>query len=276
MDCESADGCARKRHGTAAGTPGRRAGAGAATTAAAPGLGDGGPSGYLAKRGRRALKGSSQGERAELTNRDRCCTVLPTTMPGPKLLTVESINSALSCLSEQPAEGGDYGELVIVGGAAIALTLGGREATRDVDGYISKPEARKMRTAAAQVAARLGLPTDWLNDGAKGYMLKIELGPIVFQSPSLMVYAASSLQLLAMKLWAWRDDQDIEDAGRLLAAVLAERPGRHNWNCGQSSSSSCRLQRGSNQAMLWKTCGNRSADPINPQRPLPRSAPVGC
>ena len=82
-----------------------------------------------------------------------------------------------------------------------------------------------MRAAAAQVAARLGLPTDWLNDGAKGYMLKIELGPIVFQSPSLMVYAASSLQLLAMKLWAWRDDQDIEDAGRLLAAVLAERPG---------------------------------------------------
>jgi len=146
-------------------------------------------------------------------------------MPSPKLLTVESINAAFSCLSERLAEDGDDGELVIVGGAAIALTLGGREATRDVDGYISKPEAARMRAAAERVAARLGLPTDWLNDGAKGYMLKIDLGPIVFRSPSLMVYAASSLQLLAMKLWAWRDDQDIEDAGRLLAAVLAEHPG---------------------------------------------------
>jgi hypothetical protein len=146
-------------------------------------------------------------------------------MPGTKLLTVATISAALSCLSEQLAEDGDSGELVIVGGAAIALTLGGREATRDVDGYISKPEAAQMRAAAERVAARLGLPADWLNDGAKGYMLKIDLGPIVFQSSSLMVYAASSLQLLAMKLWAWRDDQDIEDAERLLAAVLAEQPG---------------------------------------------------
>ncbi|MEI9952233.1 MAG: hypothetical protein WDO74_25410 [Pseudomonadota bacterium] len=33
------------------------------------------------------------------------------------------------------------------------------------------------------------------------------------------------MQLLAMKLWAWRDDQDIEDARRLLAAIFAEQPG---------------------------------------------------
>ncbi|MEI9952234.1 MAG: hypothetical protein WDO74_25415 [Pseudomonadota bacterium] len=89
-------------------------------------------------------------------------------MDGVKLLTVESINEALACLSEQLAGDGDKGELVIVGGAAIALTLGGREATRDVDGYISKPEASKMRAAAERVAKRLGLPADWLNDGAKG------------------------------------------------------------------------------------------------------------
>jgi hypothetical protein len=114
----------------------------------------------------------------------------------------------------------ESGELVIVGGAAIALSLGGREATR----YISKPEASDMRAAAARVAARLGLPTDWLNDGAKGYMLKVDLGPIVFEAENLIVYSASYVQLLAMKLWAWRDDQDFEDAARLLEAILASSP----------------------------------------------------
>ncbi len=80
----------------------------------------------------------------ELTNQTAGGTVCPT-MDGAKLLTVESINEALACLSEQLAGEGDKGELVIVGGAAIALTLGGREATRDIDGYISKPEASGVR-----------------------------------------------------------------------------------------------------------------------------------
>jgi hypothetical protein len=46
----------------------------------------------------------------------------------------------------------------------------------------------------------------------------------VFETENLIVYAASSVQLLAMKLWAWRDDQDFEDAGRLLEAILAASP----------------------------------------------------
>lgn len=146
-------------------------------------------------------------------------------MAGPKLLTVEGIKQALASLASELAADGKRGELVIVGGAAIALTLGGREATRDVDGYISKPEASAMRAAAERVAVHLGLPADWLNDGAKRYMLSVELGPVVFEAENLVVYAASNLQLLAMKLWAWRDDQDFEDAARLLEAILASSPG---------------------------------------------------
>src|SRR3954447_25798497 len=82
-----------------------------------------------------------------------------------------------------------------------------------------------MRAAAKRVAVRLGLPADWLNDGAKGYMLNVDLGPVVFEAENLIVYAASNAQLLAMKLWAWRDDQDFEDAARLLEAILAASPG---------------------------------------------------
>jgi hypothetical protein len=145
-------------------------------------------------------------------------------MSGAKLLTVEGIRQALAALSGELALDGKQGELVIVGGAAIALTLGGREATRDVDGYISRPEASAMRAAAERVAARLGLPSDWLNDGAKGYMIKVDLGPVVFETENLVVYSASKFQLLAMKLWAWRDDQDFEDAARLLQAILIPMP----------------------------------------------------
>jgi hypothetical protein len=145
-------------------------------------------------------------------------------MCGPKLLTVEGIREALAGLAGELAADGQQGELVIVGGAAIALTLGGREATRDVDAYISQPEASAMRAAAQRVAINLDLPLDWLNDGAKGYMLGLDLGPVVFEAENLIVYAASNLQLLAMKLWAWRDDQDFDDAARLLGAILALSP----------------------------------------------------
>jgi hypothetical protein len=81
-----------------------------------------------------------------------------------------------------------------------------------------------MRAAARRVADLLQLPQDWLNDAAKGYMLRVDLGQLVFQSPALTVYAASTAQLLAMKLWAWRDDQDYDDAEKLLRALLREGP----------------------------------------------------
>ena len=55
-------------------------------------------------------------------------------------------------------------------------------------------------------------------------MLSVDLGPVVFETENLVVYAASNVQLLAMKLWAWRDDQDFEDAARLLEAILASSP----------------------------------------------------
>jgi hypothetical protein len=136
---------------------------------------------------------------------------------GPKLLSEEDIKEALQCLSEELAAVGQSGYLVIVGGAAIALTLGKRRATKDIDGYIAEPEeAKVMRDAAVRAADRLGLPPDWLNDGAKCFMVGVDLGPVVFETRNLRVCSASPTQLLAMKLWAWRDDQDFEDAERLL------------------------------------------------------------
>jgi hypothetical protein len=141
-------------------------------------------------------------------------------------MTVEDIREALRRLSDELAAVGEHGELIVVGGAAIALLLGGRDSTKDVDIYISKPmDNVVVRCAARRVASALELPDDWLNDGAKGFMHATEKGSCVFSGPNLSVFAVPIAQLLAMKCWAWRDEQDYQDAERLLACLVAEHEG---------------------------------------------------
>ena len=76
-----------------------------------------------------------------------------------------------------------------------------------------------MRELAKQVAAELAWPEDWLNDGAKGYLVEVSSGPIILSAPGIEVRAPAVEQLLAMKLSAWRDDVDISDARRLLQEI---------------------------------------------------------
>lgn len=133
------------------------------------------------------------------------------------LLTQHDIEDALRDLGQRALNGGASIELIIVGGAALALGYGTHEVTRDVDAYILKPqEARLVRQWATDVAEVRGWAPDWLNDGAKGFMSRIERGRQVFQAPGITVYSAPTAQLLAMKLSAWRDQADIDDAQTLL------------------------------------------------------------
>jgi hypothetical protein len=110
-------------------------------------------------------------------------------------------------------------EIAVVGGAALVLLFQARESTKDVDAYFVSPEASLVREAAEAVANRLDLPLDWLNDGAKGYLVGVTLGEMLYESPGLIVRAASNGQLLAMKLAAWRDAIDRGDAELLLSRM---------------------------------------------------------
>ena len=94
----------------------------------------------------------------------------------------------------------------------MALAYSTRRVTRDIDA-VFEPKA-SIYEAAAKVAEDLGLPQDWLNDAAKGFMPGTdENARPVPNVRGIEITTASARYLLAMKLMAMRigeDDEDIE------------------------------------------------------------------
>jgi hypothetical protein len=134
------------------------------------------------------------------------------------------ITLALQSLANELGTRAQPFEVAIVGGAALVLLYGARETTKDVDAFlVGGGDAVDLRTASRNVAGKLGLPDDWFNDAAKGYVHGLALGDRLLVTPSLVVHTLSLEQLLAMKLSAWRDDVDIDDARLLLSKLSGER-----------------------------------------------------
>ncbi|MBI1881303.1 MAG: hypothetical protein HYR94_24245 [Chloroflexi bacterium] len=140
------------------------------------------------------------------------------------LLTKSEIIQALERLGQLAQQQGHSVELLLIGGAAMVLLYNARPSTRDVDALIVSPQpAQLVRELVKQVAQEYELPSDWLNDGAKGYLVGVSQGSIIFSAPGIIVRTPAVAQLLAMKLSAWRDDIDIEDARRLLQTLRGAR-----------------------------------------------------
>jgi hypothetical protein len=138
--------------------------------------------------------------------------------------TRKEIAEGIERLGQLAVESGIEIELILVGGALMVLRFRARESTRDVDVAILAPaEVHKVRELARRVGEEHGWPDDWLNDGAKGYLIELSSGPVVLSSPGIEVRSPATAQLLAMKLSAWRDDVDITDASRLLEEMKGGR-----------------------------------------------------
>lgn len=149
--------------------------------------------------------------------------LLPTAGDSRRLLDRAIMEQALVRLGELAAADGHTLTLVVVGGAAMVLNYQARRATQDVDAFfVTPPEARATRAWAKTVAAEVGLDATWLNDGAKGFMQGISYGPLLIDAPGIKVYQISPEQLLAMKLSAWRGEQDEADAAVILHALVAQ------------------------------------------------------
>jgi len=115
--------------------------------------------------------------------------------------TRHEIEEGLKRLGELAQAKGFHIQLTLVGGAVMVLRFNARPSTRDIDAVILEPkEARLVRELAKRVADEFDWTEDWLNDGAKGYLVGISDGPILFQAPGIEAHAPSLEQLLARLL----------------------------------------------------------------------------
>lgn len=127
-----------------------------------------------------------------------------------ELLGPAEILAAFEKLASELARRGIRADVFVVGGAAMALAYAPGRRTRDVDAVFSDPAA--VYEAARAVARRTGLPSDWLNDAVRTYVLGPDAGARpVYENESLQVAIASPHYLLAMKLLAARVEQDTGD-----------------------------------------------------------------
>jgi len=83
-------------------------------------------------------------------------------------ITREQVVSALELLSQKLKSRGTVGELCILGGTVMMLAYRARVATKDVDALFQP--AQLIRELAKEVAEEHTLSSNWLNDGAKGFV----------------------------------------------------------------------------------------------------------
>jgi hypothetical protein len=125
------------------------------------------------------------------------------------MLTVEKIEQLFCELNAELGKKGVIGEVGICGGAVMCLVFKTRCATKDVDGIFAP--AAEMRDAIVNVARKLDVAEDWLNDAAKGFFPGDPPKENVRSYPNLRVWAPTAEYMLAMKCISARYDSFDKD-----------------------------------------------------------------
>ena len=139
-----------------------------------------------------------------------------------QVMDKHAIEEYLKMLGQELAAQNRVGSILLVGGAVMILVVGNRNSTRDIDAAFEQ-EAPAIRTAVEHIAYREGLPLDWLNDGAKGFLYTNPPVTLWKNFPGLDVYLPSLEYLLAMKIAAGRI-RDIADARALVQHLGLTQP----------------------------------------------------
>jgi Nucleotidyltransferase of unknown function (DUF6036) len=124
-------------------------------------------------------------------------------------LTQPELRRLFDLLNEELGKTDTHGELFVVGGAVMCLAYAARPSTQDVDA-VFRPVAQ-VRQAAARVANRVRIDTDWLNDAGKGFMSPQGHFAPFLELEHLRVMIAQPEYLLAMKCLSMRIGAEFHD-----------------------------------------------------------------
>jgi hypothetical protein len=119
-------------------------------------------------------------------------------------------------------EDDSVGEVLLFGGAAIALRYGEQATTKDIDAVFNGFDSEDaIARAISATAAENNLEADWLNDAGKKFVTKAILHDKeeLFRLKGVTFYIPAATALLAMKIAAMRlysGSKDIDDIRLLL------------------------------------------------------------
>lgn len=137
-------------------------------------------------------------------------------------MTKDEIQTYLGAINEELKAKGVKGEICLYGGAVMCLAFDARPATKDIDAVFQP--ASEIRDAAARVAAKFNLPSDWINDAVKGFLAPHQQEPLL-EMDHLSVFIPSADYLLATKALAARlDASDKDDAIFLIKRLNLKSP----------------------------------------------------
>ncbi|MGW8431351.1 hypothetical protein ACWGJ9_09515 [Curtobacterium citreum] len=143
---------------------------------------------------------------------------------APRKLTLEESRGLLAELLQRLHERGIDPDVYLVGSVAIAIHLGHKSLTPDIDGWFADYD--EVRAEAEQIATERGLAPDWVNSNAVPFIefdRHNDVNAITIQLGGRPVMVASQEALLAMKFAASRV-KDREDLTRLIHAVGVKTP----------------------------------------------------
>ena len=135
------------------------------------------------------------------------------------MLSKEQIEQYLEEMNNRLASRQMHGEIVLCGGAVMALVYNARQSTKDIDALF-EPTA-VLREIAKDIAEEHGLEEDWFNDAAKGFIDTSRMHFTEVRAYSnLTVRRPDDEAMLALKLASAREDsKDAEDALYLMKLV---------------------------------------------------------
>lgn len=127
------------------------------------------------------------------------------------MLNVLEIEKYLKEIDNRLKKNGKTGDIVLAGGAVMALVYGARQSTKDIDALF-KPSS-EMRKIINDIASDYKLPNDWLNDGVKGFFTENMNKQVYREYDNLTIYTLDAEAMLALKLTSARPmSKDQEDS----------------------------------------------------------------